>query len=93
MLERCTFHQSFQYGTATKAVRAVPVVAYSMRAANHMMGYVNYSRDCIRGNNGENAQLVRIEEENKDPDNENGKSSGFYYIRSVSLTRIVLNSS
>ena len=62
------------------------MVAYSIRFANHLMGYVNYSRECKRGKNPE---LVRIEEESKDPNDENGKSSGFYYIRKVRLSYIV----
>ena len=42
MLHICTYHQSFQYGTATKAVHAVPVVYYSKNISNMVMGYMNY---------------------------------------------------
>jgi len=41
-LQLCTFHMAFQYGTATKAVRDVPVVKYSKRLAGQMMGYCSF---------------------------------------------------
>jgi len=44
MLQTCTYYQSYQYGTATKAVRGIPLIYYSGRLANTGMGYVNYLR-------------------------------------------------
>jgi len=41
-LKLVTYHMSFQYGTATKAVRLVPVLCYSGRLASNMTGYYNY---------------------------------------------------
>uniref|UniRef100_A0A7S1ZRN1 Piwi domain-containing protein n=1 Tax=Trieres chinensis TaxID=1514140 RepID=A0A7S1ZRN1_TRICV len=43
-LEIATYHMSFQYGTATKAVRSIPVIYYSKRLAEMGMGYINYLR-------------------------------------------------
>ena len=43
-LQIATYFQSYQYGTATKAVRGIPVIYYSTRLANMCMGYVNYLR-------------------------------------------------
>ena len=45
---------TFQYGTATKAIRSVPVVYYSSRLANMGMGYINY----LRGRRGGDKQWV-----------------------------------
>jgi len=44
-LQLCTYHMAFQYGTATKAVRDVPVVKYSKRLAGNVMGYLKYLID------------------------------------------------
>eukprot|EP00588_Corethron_pennatum_P003372 CAMPEP_0194288282 /NCGR_PEP_ID=MMETSP0169-20130528/36486_1 /TAXON_ID=218684 /ORGANISM="Corethron pennatum, Strain L29A3" /LENGTH=864 /DNA_ID=CAMNT_0039035237 /DNA_START=14 /DNA_END=2608 /DNA_ORIENTATION=+ len=41
-LQLCTFHMAFQYGTATKAVRDVPVVKYSKRLAGNILGYYQF---------------------------------------------------
>jgi len=58
LLETATYHMSFQYSTATKAVRAVPVVFYSSRHANMVMGYFNY----LRGRKGEGKEyLTKLE--------------------------------
>jgi len=43
-LELMTYHMSFQYTTATKSVRTVPVVYYSARLASRLMGYINWLR-------------------------------------------------
>jgi hypothetical protein len=40
MLQQCTYCMAFQYGTASKAIRHVPVVEYSKRLSNMAMGYV-----------------------------------------------------
>jgi len=73
MLEICTYHQSYQYGTATKAVRAVPVVAYSMRIANLFMGFKDYL--IARGG------LQKVFENNSETES----STKYYYVRTVSL--------
>ena len=89
-LQLCTYHQSFQYGTATKTVRAVPVVHYSHRVADQFMGYVNYLRPHKKQGlpswdiNG--YPLVEIKTENMDEsdhslDQENNSSRRVYYIR------------
>jgi eukaryotic translation initiation factor 2C len=39
-LQLITYHMSYQYATATKAVRMVPVIYYSHRLANVAVGYV-----------------------------------------------------
>lgn len=49
---------SFQYSTATKAVRAVPVVFYSSKLAGMVMGYINY----LRGKKGTDERAVDMEE-------------------------------
>jgi len=43
-LQMCTYHQSYQYGTATKSVRCIPVIYYSKRLAGMGNGYVSYLR-------------------------------------------------
>merc|ERR1712060_413141 len=43
-LQLATYYQSYQYGTATKAVRGIPLIYYSRRLAHRAMGYVNYLR-------------------------------------------------
>lgn len=94
-LQLCTYFQSYQYGTATKAVRAVPVVHYSSRVANMFMGYVNYTRESKR--NGPRKYddmgypLVKVDLEN--PNAENGHSQEekvqtserYYYVHRVSF--------
>lgn len=55
VLQKITYHMSFQYGTATKAVRSVPVVYYSSRLAAMGMGYINY----LRGRRGSSSELVK----------------------------------
>jgi len=57
-LELATYHMSFQYSTATKAVRAVPVVFYSSKLAGIVMGYINY----LRGKKGNDEKAVDMEE-------------------------------
>ena len=47
-LERLVYHMSFQYTTATKAVRLPPVIRYSKKSADIMMMYINYQRDSSR---------------------------------------------
>jgi len=44
LLQHVTYYQSYQYGTATKAVRGIPLIYYSRRLAHRAMGYVNYLR-------------------------------------------------
>lgn len=39
-LQEMTYHMSYQYATATKCVRMVPVVYYSQRLANIASGYI-----------------------------------------------------
>ena len=58
VLQRITYHMTFQYGTATKAVRSVPVVYYSSRLANVGMGYINYLRG-VHAKSGSLSQLVK----------------------------------
>lgn len=41
LIKLITFHMSFQYGTATNAVRLVPVVYYSSRHASVVSGYLD----------------------------------------------------
>jgi hypothetical protein len=36
-LENCTYHMSYQYATAPKAVREVPVVKYAKRVASQVL--------------------------------------------------------
>jgi len=55
-LELLTFHMSFQYSTASKAVRIVPVVHYSSRLANMAMSYINY----LRGTKGSFGQKISM---------------------------------
>jgi len=57
-LELATYHMSFQYSTATKAVRAVPVVFYSAKLAKMVMGYINY----LRGKKGDDSPSVEMKE-------------------------------
>lgn len=52
-LECATYQMSFQYSTATKAVRAVPVLFYSTRLARVVVGYVG-NLIGTKGNMGEN---------------------------------------
>lgn len=47
-LERLIYHMSFQYTTATKAVRLPPVIGYSKKSADIMMMYINYQRESRR---------------------------------------------
>ena len=47
-LERLVYHMSFQYTTATKAVRLPPVIGYSKKSADIMMMYINYQRESSR---------------------------------------------
>ena len=42
ILQCVTYHMTFQYGTATKSVRSVPVVYYSSRLANMGLSYVGH---------------------------------------------------
>lgn len=51
-LELLTYQMSFQYSTASKAVRVVPVVNYSSRLANMVMHYYAYLRG-TKGSEGE----------------------------------------
>jgi hypothetical protein len=44
-LELCANCMNFQYGTASKAIRHVPVVEYSKRLSNMAMGYVGCKCD------------------------------------------------
>ena len=47
-LELATYAMSFQYSTATKAVRLVPVLYYSTRCAETVLKYIRYlQRDDI----------------------------------------------
>lgn len=74
-LQICTYHQSYQYGTATKAVREVPVVKYSKRFSNIVLEYLPYIRNSL--------VLMNSEEEIsndslKSPDN--GPSGRKYFI-------------
>jgi hypothetical protein len=39
-LQQITYAMSFQYGTATKAVRMVPVIKYSFRLGNLVAAYL-----------------------------------------------------
>lgn len=41
LLQKITFCMSFHYGTATKSVRHVPVVLYSKRLAEQVLGYLS----------------------------------------------------
>lgn len=47
-LEHLIYHMSFQYTTATKAVRLPPVIGYSKKSADIMMMYINYQRESCR---------------------------------------------
>ena len=40
IIQEMTYHMSYQYATATKAVRMVPVVYYSNKLANVAVGYI-----------------------------------------------------
>ena len=89
MLQVCTYYQSFQYGTATKAVRTVPVAHCSQRIANKFMGYVNYLRPHKRQGlpswETDGYPLVEIKTENMDEsdppfDQENKSTGRIYYI-------------
>jgi len=42
IIQEMTYHMSYQYATATKAVRMVPVVYYSNKLANVAVGYIGY---------------------------------------------------
>jgi hypothetical protein len=39
-IQKMTYSMSFQYGTATKAVRMVPVVKYAVKLGNIASGYL-----------------------------------------------------
>jgi hypothetical protein len=41
VLQKLTYYMSFDYATATKAPRLIPVLLYSARLANVAMGYLN----------------------------------------------------
>eukprot|EP00560_Eucampia_antarctica_P000688 CAMPEP_0197840494 /NCGR_PEP_ID=MMETSP1437-20131217/45641_1 /TAXON_ID=49252 ORGANISM="Eucampia antarctica, Strain CCMP1452" /NCGR_SAMPLE_ID=MMETSP1437 /ASSEMBLY_ACC=CAM_ASM_001096 /LENGTH=214 /DNA_ID=CAMNT_0043450117 /DNA_START=692 /DNA_END=1336 /DNA_ORIENTATION=- len=43
-LEEMVYHMSFQYGSATKAVRLIPIIHYSKKVAGIFLGYLNYLR-------------------------------------------------
>eukprot|EP00559_Dactyliosolen_fragilissimus_P005779 CAMPEP_0184858258 /NCGR_PEP_ID=MMETSP0580-20130426/3389_1 /TAXON_ID=1118495 /ORGANISM="Dactyliosolen fragilissimus" /LENGTH=1354 /DNA_ID=CAMNT_0027354333 /DNA_START=16 /DNA_END=4080 /DNA_ORIENTATION=+ len=60
-LEELTYHMSYQYSTATKAVRKVPVIYYSSRLSEMVMGYVNYLRG-KRGTAEEGIAKLDLEE-------------------------------
>mmetsp|Transcript_13918 Transcript_13918/g.25407 ORF Transcript_13918/g.25407 Transcript_13918/m.25407 type:complete len:806 (-) Transcript_13918:62-2479(-) len=47
-IEDCTNQMSYKYGTATKAVRDVPVVKYSKRLSNQVLGQLKYLREVSR---------------------------------------------
>lgn len=42
LLTKLTYCMSFQYGTATKSPRLVPVLKYGARLANTVLGYIDY---------------------------------------------------
>jgi len=60
-LELATYQMSFQYSTATKAVRAVPVVFYSARLAKVVMGYINYLRG-MKGNDDAVVDMIELDD-------------------------------
>jgi len=88
-LQLCTYHQSYQYGTATKAVRSVPVVYYSKRLAEMAMGYINYLRgrkgelpDTVGGVIGNQLEDVSEEEQKYLPRGRDGAPIGrFKFVR------------
>lgn len=41
VLQKLTYYMSFDYATATKAPRLIPVLLYSSRLANVALGYLN----------------------------------------------------
>lgn len=41
-LQLLTYHQSFFYGTASKAIRTIPLVHYSTKLANTISGFKEY---------------------------------------------------
>lgn len=45
ILQMITYHMAFQYGTATKAVRSLPVLKYSSRLAEMGLGYFSTLRN------------------------------------------------
>lgn len=45
ILQLITYHMAFQYGTATKAVRSLPVLKYSSRLAEMGLGYFSTLRN------------------------------------------------
>jgi hypothetical protein len=71
-LEKMTYHMSFQYSTATKAVRNVPVLYYSSRLANVVMGYLRtlMDRQLIKN-------VVLDEDESNRPRNRFGELQNF----------------
>ena len=83
ILQLITYHMTFQYGTATKAVRSVPVVYYSSRLANMGMGYINY----LRGRRGGDKQWIvpvsldEGDENNKQKLRDGTVFTGVKYIR------------
>jgi hypothetical protein len=68
-LQKLTYHMSFQYTTATKSVRTVPVVYYSQRLANLVMGYINL----IRYTRGDDTLLTAVKMMDNDPSMEDVK--------------------
>jgi len=76
-LQKMTYHMSFQYGTATKAVRTVPVLYYSSRLATVVMGYLRSLLD---------RHFVKVtvldEDESNKPRNRFGELQNFeIYVR------------
>jgi len=90
-LQRCIYHMSFQYSTATKAVRLPPVIGYSKKAADSLMMYVNNlrgTRDWIPGVNNEPVLIQYLPPEGEDHDEQNNEEvderEGFFMRREVS---------
>eukprot|EP00978_Attheya_sp_CCMP212_P040323 scaffold218766_cov50-Attheya_sp.AAC.2 len=67
MLQQCTYCMAFQYGTASKAIRHVPVVEYSKRLSSMAMGYVGY----LLGRKGTSNSYIGLAE--REPDDNNGE--------------------
>mmetsp|Transcript_2889 Transcript_2889/g.6227 ORF Transcript_2889/g.6227 Transcript_2889/m.6227 type:complete len:176 (-) Transcript_2889:145-672(-) len=89
-LQRCIYHMSFQYSTATKAVRLPPVIGYSKKAADSLMMYVNNlrgTRDWIPGVNNEPVLIQYLPPEGEDHDEQNNEEvderEGFFMRREM----------
>jgi len=79
-LELLTYQMSFQYSTASKAVRVVPVVHYSSRLSEEVMKFYAYLKG-TKGNRGDQLQYRPLEDSDEDLNRDGSSRARNTYIR------------